>query len=63
VYIFFWTWVLDLICKINTGISWVIVLFPFVLFFLILALVLINGINQDKKEGFFDRADLPNASF
>jgi len=43
VYIVAWTWLLNMICKINPKISWVIVLFPFVLFFLALALLLFTG--------------------
>ena len=51
-YIIIWTWVLNLICKTNTTISWVIVLFPFVLFFILIGLVLIQGIHKEKKEGY-----------
>jgi hypothetical protein len=43
IYIAFWTWLLNLICKINTSISWVIVLLPFILFFVILLAILFNG--------------------
>jgi hypothetical protein len=43
VYVLFWTWVLNLICKAGyKWISWVLVLAPFVLAFVLLALVL-NG--------------------
>lgn len=52
VYIVFWTWVLNLICKVNTSISWIIVLFPFILLFVILGLVLFQGMHIDKQEGF-----------
>lgn len=51
-YIALWTWLLNLICKVNTGISWLIVLFPFILFFIMLGLVLMQGV----REG----ADMPN---
>ena len=51
-YIVFWTWFLNMLCKINPSISWVIVLLPFILFFLLMALVLMNGMNQDKREGY-----------
>ena len=37
VYVLFWTWILNLMCKAGaTSLSWVFVLFPFILFFLIL---------------------------
>ena len=36
-YVVFWTWVLNLMCKTgDTTLSWIFVLFPFVLFFVIL---------------------------
>ena len=42
IYILFWTWILNLICKDgHPGISWLLVLMPFILIFLlILALML-----------------------
>lgn len=43
IYIAFWTWLLNMICKINTGISWLIVLFPFILFFVVFLAVVFNG--------------------
>jgi hypothetical protein len=43
IYILFWTWVLNLICKDgHAGISWLLVLLPFVLLFVILGLIMIN---------------------
>jgi hypothetical protein len=42
-YIAVWTWMLNVLCRINTKISWVIVLFPFVLFFIGLGLLLFKG--------------------
>jgi hypothetical protein len=43
IYILFWTWVLNLICKDGyTGISWLLVLFPILLFFVINGLAMIN---------------------
>ena len=47
VYIAFWTWLLQMICKINTSISWVIVLFPFILYFLLLFILMIDGIRRE----------------
>jgi hypothetical protein len=34
---------LNILCRINTNISWVIVLFPFILFFIALAVMLFRG--------------------
>ena len=43
IYILFWTWVLNLICKDGyTVISWLLVLLPFILFFVIIGLLMIN---------------------
>ena len=55
IYILLWTWLLNYICKWNTNISWVIVLFPYLLFFILLGLVLFQGL-----EGFRGAGDLPN---
>lgn len=43
IYILFWTWVLNLICKDgHTGISWFLVLFPYILFFILIGLIMMN---------------------
>ena len=43
IYILFWTWVLNLICKDgHAGISWLLILFPFILLFVIIGLIMIN---------------------
>ena len=43
IYILFWTWILNLICKDGyTEISWLLVLFPFILFFVIIGLIMLN---------------------
>ena len=57
-YILLWTFLLNYICKWNTNISWVIVLFPYLLFFVLLGLVLFEGL-----EGFRGAGDLPNFTF
>jgi len=54
-YILLWTWLLNYICKWNKNISWFIVLFPFMLFFVLLGLVLFQGL-----EGFHGAGDLPS---
>uniref|UniRef100_A0A6C0AZE0 Uncharacterized protein n=1 Tax=viral metagenome TaxID=1070528 RepID=A0A6C0AZE0_9ZZZZ len=43
IYILFWTWILNLICKDgHTGIAWFLVLIPFILLFVIVGLVMVN---------------------
>jgi len=42
-YIAVWTWMLNLVCKINPKISWVIVLFPIILLFIGFALMIFAG--------------------
>jgi len=42
-YIALWTWMLNLVCKINTKISWVIVLVPIILLFIGFALMIFTG--------------------
>ena len=43
IYIIFWTYVLNLICKDgHVGISWLLVLLPFILLFVIMGLLMIN---------------------
>jgi len=42
-YILFWTWVLNLICRAGySSISWLLVLFPFVLLFVFIAAFLFS---------------------
>jgi hypothetical protein len=41
-YVLLWTWILNIICGAGAeGVAWFLVLFPFLLFFIFLALVLI----------------------
>ena len=48
-YTAFWTFVLDAICiRGYTNISWYLILFPYILFFIIIGLMIL----ADKKEGF-----------
>lgn len=43
IYILFWTWILNLICRDGyTSISWILVLLPFILLFVIMGLIMIN---------------------
>ena len=51
VYIVFWTWVLHLICRAGyKWISWVLVLAPFVLMFLVVLLSLSDVSNKVEDE-------------
>jgi hypothetical protein len=46
-YILFWTWVLNFICEMGAPqISWVLVLLPFILFFIILASIMFSNGNK-----------------
>ena len=43
IYILFWTWVLNLICKDgHTIVSWLLILLPFILLFVMIGLVMIR---------------------
>ena len=43
IYVVFWTYILNLICKDgHEGLSWLLVLFPFILLFVIIGLLMIN---------------------
>jgi hypothetical protein len=48
-YILLWTWLLNVICSFNKNISWIIVLFPYVLLFIGMGVFLLDGIHE--KEG------------
>lgn len=42
IYVVFWTWILNIICKSGaTPIAWFLLLLPFILFFILIALMLI----------------------
>lgn len=43
IYVIFWTWVLNLICKDGySNISWLLVLLPYILLFVIIGLIMLN---------------------
>ena len=43
IYVLFWTYILNLICKDgHTGLSWLLVLFPWILLFVIIGLLMLN---------------------
>ena len=51
IYILFWTWVLNLMCKDgHSGIAWFLVLLPFILLFVIMGMVMMYQ-KKNKKEG------------
>jgi len=42
IYILFWTWVLNLICRAGApGIAWIVLLIPFILMFVLISLMFI----------------------
>lgn len=51
IYILFWTWILNLICKDgHKGIAWFLVLLPFILLFVILGLAMMYQKNNKKNK-------------
>ena len=49
IYIFFWTWILNLMCKDgHTEVAWFLVLIPFILIFVVMGLVMVDPL----MEGF-----------
>ena len=41
IYVLFWTWILNLICKSGaTPIAWFLLLLPFIMFFILIALMM-----------------------
>ena len=43
IYVLFWTYVINLICKDgHTGLSWLLILFPWILLFVIIGLLMLN---------------------
>jgi hypothetical protein len=42
IYVLFWTWILNLICRDgHKGIAWFLVFFPFILLFLLMLILLV----------------------
>lgn len=43
IYILFWTWILNLICKDgHSYISWLLILLPYILLFVVIGVVMLN---------------------
>jgi hypothetical protein len=52
-YILFWTWLLDLICKGGyTKLAWFILFLPFILFFILLALFILMSLGTMAEQTF-----------
>jgi hypothetical protein len=45
VYILFWTWILNLMCKANaTSIAWLVLLLPVIIMFVLLAAMMVSDL-------------------
>ena len=43
IYVLFWTWILNLICKAGyTNVSWFLLLIPYILFFVIIMMMMMG---------------------
>jgi hypothetical protein len=50
IYILFWTWILHLMCRTGyASISWFLVVFPLVLFFVLIGLMMLTSMNMTQK--------------
>ena len=50
-YILFWTWLLDLMCKGGyTNLAWFILFLPFILFFILLALFILTSLGTMAEQ-------------
>ena len=66
VYILFWTWILNLMCKDgHSGIAWFLVLLPFVLLFVVVGSLMVYQKKYDKKnkEGYKQRIAIAASPF
>jgi hypothetical protein len=51
VYILFWTWILNLMCKDGEEtIAWLLVMLPFILLFVILGTIMLYQKDEEKKK-------------
>lgn len=49
-YILFWTWILNLMCRTGySSISWLLVVFPIMLFFVLIGLMMLTSMNLTQK--------------
>ena len=53
VYVLFWTWLLNIICKSGyETVSWVLVLLPFILMFILIAMMFISHFDFAKYTSY-----------
>ena len=44
IYVLFWTWILNLICKAGLpGVSWALLLFPYILMFIFIVIFMMSS--------------------
>jgi hypothetical protein len=69
IYILFWTWILNLMCKDgHTNIAWFLLLLPFILLFVLLGMVMVYQKQEENKmkkryEGMTGYPKIPNPVF
>ena len=64
IYILFWTWILNLMCKDGySNIAWFLVLLPFILMFILIALLMMNSRKHSKKENVENRSHMGTEGF
>ena len=57
-FVLFWTWVLNIICKAGFSyVSWFLVLFPFILFFIMLASIFLIEFENPFSRAMFQRVE------
>jgi hypothetical protein len=60
IYVLFWTWILNLICKDgHTGISWFLVLIPFILLFSVVVLLMVSPYQEGMAKKMDKSAGVP----
>lgn len=53
IYILFWTWILHLMCRTGySSISWFMVVFPLVLFFVLIGLMMVMSLRMTRQGKF-----------
>lgn len=58
-YVLFWTFILNSICKTGfTGVSWFLVLFPFIFMFVALGIMILRGQHLEGMDHMHDEEDV-----